>query len=291
MRLRLLTALGPVGAAAALALAASVCGSSSVALDPVAQAAEVTSHAGGAHMTITVRVEIPGASAPFTVSGQGFFNYASQEGMLTMDLSGMPALGAAGVPGGLHVRELFKSSAIYVASPLFAGKLPAGAGWVKVNIDRVGQGLGFNLQQLAGGQSNPDQFLQYLKASAGKVTLVGREPVRGVATKHYTGTIDLRKVADAIPAGGRARVRDALSKVIAQTGASGLPIGVWIDDGGRVRRIALSLALPVAGQSLRVSATVELFGFGATPPVTLPPAADVYDATGAALSVLPSTSR
>lgn len=291
MRLRLLTALVPVAAAAAVALSAGGCGSSAAALDPVAQAAEVTSHAGGTHIALSARVSVPGTTAPFTLSGQGFFNYATQEGSLALDMSGMPALGAANLAGGLRMHEVFKSSTIYVGSPLFAGKLPGGAHWIKVDVARLGQGLGFNLQELAGGQSNPAQFLQYLRASAGKVTLVGTDLVRGVPVKHYTATIDLRRVADAVPQSGRARVRAALAKVVAETGLSSVPVGVWVDDHGLVRRITLSLSLPLAGQRLQLSLALELFDFGPTPRLALPAPADVYDATGTALATLPSLGR
>src|SRR6478672_3183784 len=246
MRLRPLTCLVP--AAAALALATSGCGSSGVTLDPVAQAADVTSHAGGAHMALTARIGAAGSSAPFTMSGEGFFNYSSQEGTLTLDMSGIPSLGGASLAGGLHMQEIFKSGTIYVGSPLFAGKLPGGAHWIKLSLARVGQSLGFNLQQLAGGQSNPAQFLEYLKASAGTVTTVGRDRVRGVLTTHYRGTVDLRKAADVVPSSDRAQLRAALGQVIARTGVSGLPVDAWVDAHGLVRRMTLSLSLPLAGQ-------------------------------------------
>jgi hypothetical protein len=290
MRPRPLTALIPA-AALAIALAMSGCGSSGAALDPVAQAAEVTSHAGGAHLALTARISASGSSVPFTMSGEGFFNYSSQEGILNLDMSGIPAVGAASLAGGLHVEEMFKASTIYVSSPLFAGKLPGGAHWIKLSLARVGQALGFNLQQLAGGQSNPAQFLEYLRASAGAVTPVGRELVRGVPTTHYKATVDLRRAADVLPSADRTQLRSALAKVIARTGVNSLPVEAWVDARGLVRRMTLALSVPVAGQTLQMQMTIDLFGFGATPPVTPPSGADVYDATQGALAGLSAGSR
>jgi hypothetical protein len=275
-------------AAAGVALAASGCGSSGVTLDPVAQAAEATSHAGGAHIALSARIALSGSPAPFTLSGEGFFNYRSQEGTLTLDMSGLPAVGAAGLSGGLHMQEVFKSSTIYVGSPLFDGKLPGGAHWIKLSLARVGQSLGFNLQQLAGGQSNPAQFLQYLKASEGGVQTLGHELVRGVPTTHYKGTVDLRKAADLVPSGDRAQLRSALGKVIARTGLSSIPMEAWVDAHGLVRRLTLALSLPLDGQSVQAQITIDLFGFGATPPVAAPQGSDVYDATKTALAGLGS---
>ena len=73
------------------------------------------------------------------------------------------------------MEEIFKASSEYVGSSLFAGKLPGGARWVKIDLGRVTQALGLNMQQLA-GQSNPAQFLQYLRATAGKLRALAHDP-------------------------------------------------------------------------------------------------------------------
>ena len=288
MRLRTARRLVPgIAAAIALALATSGCGSTSATLDPVAQAADVTAQAGGAHIALTAQISAPGLPSPLTLNGQGFFNYRSQEGTIALDISGLPSVSAAGLAGGvLHMDEIFKSSALYIGSPLFAGKLPGGAHWMKLDIARVGQALGLNLQSLTGGQSNPAQLLEYLKASGGTVTAVGRELVRGVPTTHYRGTIDLSKVAGVLPGSDRSQLRAALAKLIAQIGTSSLPVDVWVDSARRVRRMVLVLSASVGGHSLGMQMNVELFGFGPTPPVTTPAQGDVYDATQSALAGL-----
>jgi hypothetical protein len=288
MRLRMATGLVPgLAGAVALALAISGCGSTSATLDPVAQAAEITSQAGGAHVALAAQVSAAGLSSPLTINGQGFFNYKTREGTMALDMSGVPTVAAAGLAGGaLHMEEIFKSAALYIGSPLFAGKLPGGAHWMKLDIARFGQALGIDLQSLTGGESNPAQFLEYLKASGGTVTPVGHELVRGVPTTHYRGTIDLRKVADVLPGANRAQVHAALAKVIAQIGASGLPVDVWVDSARLVRRMVIVISAPAGGQNLRMQMNVELFGFGPTPAVTAPAQGDVYDATQVALAGL-----
>jgi hypothetical protein len=276
----------PVLVAIALAMMASGCGSSaSVALDPVAQAADVTSNAGGAHMSLTAQVSNGALPAPITISGEGFFNYKSREGALSLDMSGLPAAALASTSGPLRLEEIFKSSTIYVGSSLFAGKLPGGARWMKLDLSRLGGGLGFNLQQLAGGQSNPAQLLDYLKAG-GSVTVVGHELVRGAATTHYHGSVDLKRIADFVPSASRAQVHAAIGKLIAQTGVGSLPVDVWVDAHRLVRRMTIALSLPSEGQKMQLHITIELFGFGATATVTTPPAAETYDATSTALAGL-----
>jgi hypothetical protein len=277
--------------AIALAVSSSGCGSSGAVLDPVAQAADATSLLGGAHIALAMQVSAGGLPTPLTISGVGFFNYKTHEGTLSMDMTGFPSTSATSLPSGsLHMEELFTSSAVYVGSPLFAGKLPGGAQWMKIDVSKVGQAIGLNLQQLAGGQSNPAQFLEYLKASGGTVTPVGHELVRGVATTHYKGAIDLNRVADVLPSAGREEIRAALAKLIAQTGSPSIPVDVWVDAHRLVRRIAMALAIASGGQQAQTRMTIELFRFGSTPAVIPPPQAEVYEATQAALSGLSNSS-
>ena len=147
------------------------------------------------------------------------------------------------------------------------------------------QAVGLNLQQLA-GQSNPAQFLQYLRATAGTVTPVGSELVRGVPTTHYRATIDLERVADVMPSAERSQLRAGISKLIAQTGTSKIPVDAWVDNQRLVRRIAMSLQMGSGGGNLQLRVTIELFDFGATPPVSAPASSETFDATQSALSGL-----
>jgi hypothetical protein len=289
MRVRsLIVAAAPV--ALSIALGASGCGAGAGAvLDPVAQAADATSHAGGAHLSFSGQINAAGLAAPITLNGTGVFNYRSQEGHLALDVSGVPAGG--GLPGGaLRVEEIFKSDTIYVASPLLSGRLPGGARWLKLDVAKSAAAVGLGLQQLTAGQSNPAQFLEYLKAAGGATTAVGHQLIRGVPTTHYRGTIDLRKVAALVPSADRAAVSSGLSQLLAQTGVSSIPVDVWVDAQRMVRRMQISLAPRASGRPLAFTIGVELFDFGPTAPVAPPAAREVFDATGAALDSLRSHS-
>jgi hypothetical protein len=281
MHARSLTALlAALAALAAVTVALAGCGSSGSSLDPVAQAAETTTHAAGFQMEFTGQVTVPGLPSPVALKGTGFFNPGSHEGSLTMDISGVP-LAAAG--GGLSMHELFKSTNAYIGSSLFAGKLPGGARWMKLNLARAGQALGINVQSLTSGGTNPAQFLEFLKGSAGSVTKVGQEPVRGVQTTRYRATVDLSKVADAAPSAERDAVRQALSKLTAQTGLHTLPVEVWVDAHNMARRIALTMSLTVQGQSIQFAFSLDLFHFGPTPAVQVPAASETYEPNLASL--------
>ena len=221
-----------------------------------------------------------------TLDGAGFFNYKTQEGSLTLDVNGLPAGATESLgSGSLRVEELFKSTTIYVGSPLFANKLPGGARWMKLDLGRFAQAVALNLQQLVGGQSNPAQVLEFLRATRA-VSRVGAETVRGVPTTRYRAKIDLAKAADVLPGANRDQVRSALKKLSAQTGLSDIPVEVWIDGHKTVRRLALELAAPAGADKVTVHLQIELFDFGPTPRVTAPSESEVFDATQTALGRL-----
>jgi hypothetical protein len=288
MRIRIprfvLASLPALVLAGATTLGASGCGSSSATLDPLASAAEVTSQAGGAHMTLSAHIAASSLPSPITMNGGGFFNYHAHEGQLAVRLEGLPE----GTPAGtsIDMEEIFKGTSVYVGSPLFAGKLPGGAHWMKIDLGRVGKAVGLDPTQLLGGQSNPAQFLEYLKASGGSVQEVGHESVRGVQTTHYRGAIDLRKAASVLP-GDHA----AVEKSIAQMGLGTLPVDVWVDSHRMVRRLDFNIHAPVSGAQLNLQLRVELFDFGPTPNVKAPSAGESFDVTSSALGGLGSLGR
>lgn len=197
-----LGALALILASGTLAGVLSACGSTSATLDPVAQAAEVSSAASGVHMNFTMRVSASGLSSPVTVTGSGAFSYTAHEGELAFDMSGLPSSATAALgTGELRFEELVKQNDLYVSSPLLAGHLPGNARWVKVELAKLGGGL--NLGGLTSGESNPAQFLEYLRSAGGSVTTVGSETLDGVKTTHYRGSISLTAAAQKLPASER----------------------------------------------------------------------------------------
>jgi hypothetical protein len=273
----------------ALAVAAAGCGSSS-ALDPVAQAAQDTQREGGSRMLITASIGVPGAGSSISLSGRGYFNYRSKEGTFTMSMSGLPGISQLSSSGELNIDERIKGATVWVGSDLFAGKLPGGARWAKLDLNRfTGGAYGLDLQQLTAGQSNPAQILDYLKASSGGVQVVGHERVRGVETTRYRGTLDLEKLADQAPASVRAKAHEAIAKLVEKTGQRFVPVEAWVDAQNRVRRFTLSMTVSQSGESVTVAMKVELYGYGPTPPVATPSDSESYDLTQAALSGLPPT--
>jgi hypothetical protein len=269
---RILT-IGVVTAAAAFA--ASGCGagdsarhaassaSSSVknAVDPVAQAAEVTgAQKGGIAMTIDGRISAAGQTVP--MRGSGTFDRAGKLGQMTITTSA----------GGQDIKmdEITKGHTIYVTSDAFKGKLPDGKTWMKLDLDAAARSQGIDLSALTGGsgaEQDPTQVLEYLQG-AGTSTKVGDETINGVPTTHYHAVIDLRKAA----AKGGADAEKAIAQLQKAAGISSLPLDVWIDEDHLVRRESMKYDMTVQGQRASMAMTVDMTRYGVD--VTAKPPAD-----------------
>lgn len=286
-----ISAFAALLAAGAFGVAATGCGSGgpSATLDPIAQAAEVTTHAGGSQLAISMKMNIGGLPSQITATGGGHFNIAGREGELTLQMSGLPTSGVPGLSGGaLTMRELMKDNVVYISSPLFEGKLPNGARWMKVDLGKAFSSLGLDPSALTSGGTDPSQILNYLKGSTGHPKAAGHETVRGVPTTRYEGTISLESIADAMPESERAKAREAIKKLIAVSGVSSYPVSVWIDSHHLVRRMTMSIHVDTQGKTADMSIEIENFDFGPTTAVTPPPAAETFDATGLSTSGLSS---
>lgn len=275
-----------------LALSLGACGSSgssgssSVAVTgPLASAAYATSRVGGAHMSVSARIAAGSLSAPITMTGGGFFNYKLREGTLSLNIAGFPATAFTG--SSATMEEIYTGTSIYMASSLFAGKLPGGARWMKLDLARFDSAAGVDPSHVLNGESNPAQFLEYLKASGSSVQVVGSEAVRGVQTTHYRGTIDLDKAAGVLAQhGGSRALHEAFEKESAKLGLRNMPVEVWVDGHSLVRRMEFALGIP--GGHGSIAMTIELFDFGATPSVNTPAPSETFDATSGALQGLGS---
>jgi hypothetical protein len=110
-------------------------------------------------------------------------------------------------------------------------------------------------------------------------TEVGKEQVRGVDTTHYQGTISLQEALDEVPEAERSELDDALSTLVPDLVLPDLPVDVWIDEVGMVRKVTMgvsseSFGLPDLGVG-SVNLTVEFFDIGEPVDAQVPPAEEV----------------
>ncbi len=295
---RAMAALTAAGALIAGTVAVSGCGASAT-LDPIARAAEVSSQQSGVTLAMSMRFSSPALPAgTYAITASGSFDQRARSGEMTMDLSGVPGFASLGGGGSGAVRMVFLYPTVYMNMPFLAGKLPEGKTWMKLDLTKAAAAAGLDASSLSSlNQSDPTQFLNYLRGSSGAVVSLGSETVNGVSTTHYQARLQLAHVLDSLPSSEQAAAKAALEKLGA--GAGGIPVDVWIDAQSRVRRMQMSFTAPGAptgsateasggAAGLSVSVTIDFKSYGVVPPVVAPPAGEVFDATAAATAGIQS---
>lgn len=215
-----------------------------------------------------------------TITADGAFDMVKGIGSMTLDLAALMGGAATATPAAEKSEIRMLGTVVYVK--LGAGlpiPLPPGK-FLKIDLTKAGKIGGVDLSQVA--QGDPSAQLKALGALK-DVTAVGEEDVRGVATTHYRGILDLDAAAAA--AGPEAGVQFTKTKEL--LGTSSLPYDVWVDGDGLLRRyrqeVDLSAAAsgspaPGAAAGLgRTVTTLELFDFGTKVDVVAPPVADTID--------------
>ena len=165
-------------------------------------------------------------------------------------------------------------------SPLRTG---AGKPSIKLNLQRFAktQGLDLNAAMSGSSSDSPAQMLTYLNAASDSNDRVGAQDDGGVAIPGYHVVLDLFEGhGGAAPADQRAAVPRASPREVQLLGSHTMPIDVWIDSSGLVRRERLGIPLegPVdPGRRLEITMTIDLFDFGFPVHVKAPPAGAVLD--------------
>ncbi len=291
---RALAALGALTALGAGGVAVSGCGASAT-LDPIARAAEITAQQSGAKFSLTTQLAssaLPGGG--FSITANGYLDEHDRSAELTMDLSGIPGASALPGGGGGTVQAIFQYPVIYMNLPFLAGKLPEGKTWMEIDLSKAAQADGIDLSQLSSlDETDPTQFLEYLRASSGGVSTVGHETLDGVPTTHYHATLQLSDILARLPSSAQAAAKSALEKL---DDAGAIPVDVWVDAQGRVRRIELSIgvSLPAGASgvtgatSVSGTTTMNFTSYGPIPAIVPPPSNEVFDATSLASAGLGS---
>jgi hypothetical protein len=240
----------------------------------ITQAADLTGHVAGADLSGTVSVDAAGRSV--TLRMTGFESVARHDGVLTMQAADVPGLPSSAA--SFEMRFLYP--VFYMRSELFARVLPAGKRWIRFNLAQMLRQRGISPTILSSAQSDPTQYLEYLKAISGRAQNLGSARIRGVLTTHYHAVSDLSRYAAAYPSSKRSAVRQSLAKLEQLTGARRIPMDVWVDSRHLIRRMRIDLSVgPTASipQGLHEVVTIDLFNFGPKPAVTAPPTGQTED--------------
>jgi hypothetical protein len=223
---------GLAGVLLALALVAAGCGSGgSLALDPVASAADRTLDKGTGRFALQTAFTLP-LLGRTTVSGEGSFDNAKQAMDVTLNVNGI----GAGMPTSVELRLLQQAMYVQPEGLPAGGQLTNGKSWVKVDLEGALKKLGVDLANLGVGQS-PTGVLAQLRGST-NTQKVGTETIDGVRTTHYRGTVDVQDALDQATAKERKTLQRLLDEAKAHgVDATSTTFGVWVGDDGLVRRL------------------------------------------------------
>jgi hypothetical protein len=246
------------GAVALVVAAGCGGGSGSASAGDFARAASKTSQAGSLEADFAV------AGQGLTGTGSGVFNNKQHSGQLQMKL----VAGGRQVP----VDTIVVGNVLYLRSPAFAQATTQDKQWVKLNLATLSAGQGStDLSGILDASPTPTNALAYLQGSS-TVDKVGPESIGGVQTTHYSVSANLDRAAE--HASGS--TRDALRGVIAQSGVRTLPLDVWLDGNGYIRKVRYD---EHAGRRQAAEVTMELHDFGDPVAIDAPPGDSVVDLT------------
>ncbi len=294
MRLRLCAL--PVLAACVLVIAGCGGGPSSSAIpaepisfEELAQSASTSADATSGRFSFDMAMTFPGAEEPFSFSGEGAFDVASKRASFEVDMSDLAkllggfasALGGGGLdfddPAGWKIEVVQDGDIAYLRFPAIDAQLPNGKTWIKASEGNAKVG-DFDFHELESfSSSDPRELLDVLRSLSGDIETVGTESLRGVETTHYRAVVDPVELAkDAATAW---RATDGLfDQLTAQSGIGAVPLDVWIDANGLVRKLSMELSTTEPA-SLAGAATIsfELWDYGEAVSIDLPPASQVAD--------------
>lgn len=280
-RVLLLPALA-VFAVIALAAALLVPGSSKSADAAVSAAAQQTADQSTGRFSLTVSASGVTQMPDVDLTVEGAYDIPNERYEVSMDLTSMAGVlgDAAGMVGDASVRVVVDGDVMYLHLGGMSDFLGLDGEWLRVDMADLAGAAGLGeaevpADQIDPGLLAPGDVLGALEQMGGEVTEVGTEEVRGVSTTHYSGQIDLQKALDELTPEERDEVQGLLDFVAPDSTLPALPVDVWIDDEGFVRRVELSLSLaelPGPADAVidgQVSVTMEFFDLGA--PVDIQP--------------------
>ena len=255
--------------ASVAAVALSACGGSGsgLSLDPVAGAASKTMRSSGEKVELraTLWTGRDWARRNWWGSMLGGGVMTSKAADLTLDVS--PLEGPSFTVREVYVLEA-SGPVIYFSSPRLSPQLPRDKRWLRIDVAKIMKrelGTKTRLPQM----NDPSQFLRLLRSRGLRPEKRGEETIDGQKAVRYHVDVD---VAKALKNAGISKAGARLLRQ--QLNSTTVPIDVWVDEDGYLRREHLKLA----ARPFTVTLTMTLSDFGRDVSIEPPPRASSVDA-------------
>jgi hypothetical protein len=226
-------------------------GSGGGPLDAIAKAAEVTQREPGGRAVI--KATVTSLTTPEGIT---------ENGTMTFDDSGRTRgeLTVSGQTTGKELKlvSIADGTTTYVSSDAVDGSLPDGKKWMELDLGSATKGFSSS-DPASGGPEEGLKVLEHVQDSEE----VGKEDIGGVPTTHYRGTL---------------ASSDEVFGV--KVSYSALDTDVWIDKQDRVRRMSIDVSGSIGDGKSRTQMSIDFVEFDRVPKIELPPADEVFNATG-----------
>lgn len=268
-------------------------GGEPISFEQLAASGTTSAAAKSGRFAFDMSLTFPGADEPFAFAGEGAFDRASNRASFAIDLSsfaqllgglftglgGQSAPGAPdfGDPDGWKIEVVQDGDVGYVRFPALDEQLPEGKSWIRAEKGERAGGFQFDqFEQFT--NTDPRDVLESLRGVASTVEVVGTETLRDVEVTHYRAVLDPKQIAaQALPG----QEPSLVDQVTSQSGVSEIPVDVWIDASGLVRKLEMAFTAtdPGTSQSGDVSIAFEMWDYDEPVAIELPPASEVVDAS------------
>jgi hypothetical protein len=192
---------------------------------------------------------------------------------IAMDMTmTMPQL-AAQFGGDGSMRTLMSGTTMYMNMGDATAAKMGGKHWMKLDLSSLGASGQAMADQMNSNSSNDPATQLKLFTSSGDIKRVGQETVNGVQATHYSGSVDLAKLAG--------QQDSSLKSLLAQStklGLTSMNLDLWVNDQGLPVRMHEATP-PTATAQFDV--TADYSDYSTTPVTVTAPAADDTNDLGA----------
>lgn len=247
-----------------------------------------------------IEVELDTVNGPTRLESEG--GYDTTLGRVSQTLDASELLGRVAprstrvLPTGLKAQLLLDRGTLYLSLPGVPGLGTTRTGaqrWYRLGGDPVG-GAGTPMMPTAGDPSG----LLDLFGGVDAADRVGEEEIDGTSTTHYRGEVDLDRAYSGLSEADRKRLDESLGGLgggVPRTGR--VPVEVWVDLNGMVRRLSSEIDLKTTGFNGSVRFRIDFKDLGGPVDIAVPEPSAVTELPGlgellpVAPSVMPTTTR
>lgn len=245
-------------------------------------AADATASFDSMSMTMTMEMSDIPLTGDMAFTVESSIDNAAEKAHMTMDMGDMfDALGSLGgemLPEDAGLMEMVVvGDTTYVKSSLFEMMpgVEADKPWFEAPSDEMSDS-----EMFGQGTNDPTEFLDFLRNNGSEVTEVGTEEVRGVETTHLQTVLDTQKMIENASPEEAAELEASIEDLGAD-GIFDIPVDVWVDADGIVRKMVMEMDLSQAESDgvdmgdASMTITVEMFDFGQPVDIEVPDPSEV----------------